>query len=1187
MPEEIARYGLIRYGQGRYGVGPAAVLPAAPDYVHPPEQYSIFIHRTNDIGGELATIYDARDHDIPATFSGQTIVKDYRVILEDNKVPKFELTLDDPKRNLEEVGRGYTMSIDLDNSRFGDYRSWSFERKTSAGAFSDNFNGTVLTPGAALGHLTGPDEFGKYSNGIRCTGAATSNATTPDSSFFDMANAFLFAAWVKPRGGDGRLCSKLTFSPTNGYHCDLINGRKFRSEIFLGGVGDTIESTTVLDDSKWFYCVAWWTTTQQGLAIFDENKTLVEIQTRTPTNASIGLTSAVLAIGSDPDGSTRVTADMDEIFFMPGGTSTLPTDLENLIITKIAKSTVAPKRYFNRATIHNVERKGSSLILTAFQKELPDALPIFDLIYEGQFADADEDAFAFERTMDISAVVSNTNVDILFQRADGTDLISTDKIIHPFILQIPKARFIDAQTSTPELLHAVSGADFRYVFTDMKIAGRFRIETEPFRVAMCLDYNGVTGDYRVVIGQYDSATISFVAKTNVVFTSDGSSGAKWVYHDFSSLDAFTEKDSDLLFVIGIEPVNAEGWTSGTPLRWHQTHSTDQDADHIGVVETNTGVTEVTPGNMAHYWYRGDDLTGTMDTITEPDGDFTLINDTTVRILDSDTFQVPDDLIIQKIPGLILGPAGATGGFAIGTYFYSTGAKNADDFITRILDKDGQTAAFSGRITDQDLGLYVARGGSALDHIKNIMRLSDSRLIKRPGVDLSVENNVRSNHIRDPSIEFVNNSPWKEDLFLGGSASPTTVAADVHTGLRAYSLTTAALTGSSAELYQDMSDVSPDSHFQIWHKGDMARHGLDARIYRYGTFDNPQDISISTATADPNVYERDTFTITQAIMTALGENRRCRLGISFANTAVGNQAGATHFIDDISPITLYGVSKKGSIIPPGDNEPKLFNAFYINKEPNLKEGIRKGFTNFAIQKAGRESTGRPFLGIAQDIKSINRMGTRGKTRQSKQRSTLQEMYDEAVARLNVEKERQLILNLTGQWGWLYGEQLALYYTDFGINTWEPYPVTSIEINPSRSIIRSRLTISESSSALKDNVEEKEGELEDVFEAPVSDKFTQLYFYEIVPDTFNTVRLEDSSGNAIEDSTDLTTLNDGTTVCIFHALKEITRIGAGTTDYVNQIQLKLGVSDVQQDVIRAGYKFNRVPNQWIIIVIFQEE
>ena len=1183
------------------GIGAPEIQPSEPEA--PPEMMSLQITGVDEDGVETVEVFSATDFNpFGSTFGDDTKVINYGLSLEANKGRRLKVTIDDPKGNLDEVSTGYLVDIVLDNIDLG-FRGYKFEFVNAAGDFTDsNGSSDVLTPGTGATILDASNEFGKWSKCVRLDGTMNGRLDGPDNSDFDMTNTVLLAGWIRPKAtitGTQRIVYKLTGVPINGYNLSVEPTNQITFEIFNSGSADSLTSSAnVIDINAWNYIIAYWDGTDMKMWIFDESLQQTEKLSTLATVGNIGSSSGIAIQLGHNGGTESFNGDLDEFILAPLGTNTLPTNIETLVERKMLKAFKCPVRYMKRGVVTSVSIKNSQLTLQAEDKDVPTDYPLYDIMYEGQFTASDEVAFGFERAIDISNVVSDTNVDIKFQKADGTDLAATDIVVRPIDFRIPKNRFLDVQSASPSNLWDVSSGDFSYFFTQTDLSDTDeRVELGELRIGLCLDFNGVSGDYKVTIGQFDNVSpFAINAKTPLTFTSDGSTGFKWVYHTFDSLDAFQRKPVEEFYIMGVEPVRSgTTWSSTTPLKWAHLHTTDEDTKVFGVIENQSGISKQTPGGQGQYWWREDKISETMDILDEG-SDYDLLNDNFIRIVNSDEFQVPDSLILSPIPSLIL-PTGSKGGFGRATYFYSTISKFSSDYIKRIFDKiEVTTPEFQGRVTSEVIALYSARGGKALDHLKNIMRLSDSELVFFGGTTSMIRDKVRSGFIKNHSFETAGQAAsdarhWKKRNFgLGSSSFRTTI--DFNTGTVSWRLRHQNSDTHFAEMYQDLSDVYVGQHFQLWRKrapGDEDPDNLLVRFYSYGSFENAQDIDIKPGlTTD---WTKTTFTLTQTLLDSLGEKNRVRIGVRSQGQPAGSGNFAVTFIDDFSPVFLYGFKDKGATVI--GNVPIQIEGPHIIPEPAFEESIRKGKKTIAILKAGASSTGfstgKPHLAIALDKPSVNFYGYRGDIREGKQRGDIKEFYEEALSRLNVERQRTLNLKLAGQWAFLSGENVAILYPDIGLKEYLPFPINSITIGPEDTKLRSRIRLSELAKPIKDKAELLDAISENVFEAPVRDKFAQLIFgFATIPFAdYTKIELRKSGATDYrEQTTDITEMTDGSIVAYWKPEKETLLTGATTdTPYIEDIHL-VNASDVTQEsfTLIAGLTFRRIRNQWVILWLF---
>lgn len=1199
-----ALYGGGSYGENQYGglseTQPSPMIKSKT----PPEQFSFFIHRVDEEGTNLGVIFDARDHNGRGNIINTKLLT-YKLVLENNRGRRLIVNIDDKDKNLLEVTKGYLMSLNLGNEHFGDYRSWSFEFQDSAGDFIDNFSGTKMTPVGSPTWLNNPtDGFGRLGFGVDIQ---NSESLTSTSTFPDLGTYSKFIVVFTTKASLDGVNVQTAIGKRDGGNEWIIRFATTGALQFIGWETNAIVtqdvrfSTSLLDGNEHTYIILNDNTAsqRQTRAWRDGVELAVTTGTATYTNAIQDI-NATLRIGNDTGGlSTRgMKGDLDEMAVY--GMTTLPSDND---ILKIFDSLSAVKRYMDKGIILKHSWKNNVLTLEAFDKNIPDSIPIYDLMFEGQFAATDEVGFAFERVMDISAVVSDTNVDIKFQKASGVDFASTDKIVRPIIFRIPKDRFIDVQSAGFQEVWEVSGADFSRQYTEMVgLTTNERVEIKNMRIGFCLDFNGVSGTYQVTLAHFDDDSVTIPTRTSENFTSDGTTGFKWVYHDMSATITGTKKDPEHIFLIGIEAVSTT-WNSALPLKVAILHATDDDNEMFGVTVTNVTTTKVTPGGLGYYFWRTDELSETTESFKEGT-DFDMIDDNFIRILDGDKFQVPDSLILTPIPSLIR-PAGSVGGFALGSCFYSTGAKNASNFIDRIFDKIGADTepAFEGRILTQDLPLYVARGGSGMDHVRNIMRLSDSELTQLQAANSLVRDKRRSGYIKNLSFETAGNSSiiarfWKSRTDADPDSQAERITTDSNTGDASFELQTDGISFHFAEIYQDLADIYAGQHFNIYLRVSQGTidGGINTRIngYNYGSFNNEVLIDNFDNTELTSSWKKFTFTITQTDLDTIGSSNRIRIGIEFITNSGTGGIRKLH-VDDVSPILLFGF-KDGFATQIG-NVPSQIDEVAIIPEPQVIDSMRKDMVNIIFQKSGATttgfSTGKPHIAIAWDKRNSNIFGLRGTTRQSRQRATLPEIYAEALSRLNSERERTLALKLAGQWPFLGGENIGILYPAIGLNEYTSFPVTSIEISESQTTIKSRVRIAEIAKPVDEKIESKEGIFEDVFEAPVRDKFTQLYFFattSAILGATGEVSLQEP-GVYEELTTDIKTMPDGTIACTWRPKRE--EITVGTEDdlpYITTIRLfDAPHGHVLQGThtIDIGYPFARVKNQWVQIWISQED
>lgn len=477
-----------------------------------------------------------------------------------------------------------------------------------------------------------------------------------------------------------------------------------------------------------------------------------------------------------------------------------------------------------------------------------------------------------------------------------------------------------------------------------------------------------------------------------------------------------------------------------------------------------------------------------------------------------------------------------------TYFYSSGRQYASDVINRLLAKIGFTAIYTStggrtsRLPTHRLPFYAPQGGTIREHLEQIASLVGETLEVLPGKKVSFVAKAETVQIPNFSFEETNAGgvagnikDWTVSVTGGanGALLERSSAARL-TGTYAMKHVTATGTvASNTKAYLDIADFDPkpsdaySNNIELWfYLVGTASLPTNTRfrlvLYDYGTFNNANVLisdrlnggdftGVTTWNSMRERINRTAFRLSIELDKPGGDSGQFTLYID--DVRLHHENNTLVIIDPNVKASDYGSNRipgalKARNVLFSTELDKKANIFYINDietPPKIEEQMSDKMTNTSIVVGGIRkntlgfSTG-PVIGIARNPASVQRYGERLVIGRQDSLKTDKDAYIRAKSKLTQRFTSRSRIKLIGQYPWLIGRILNLFFPKQGAR--EPLPMAATEVtmdNSSTEINVNRTFVEEGEDIEKNLQRQKmiEGALfPDAIDAPLYFSYVDL-------------------------------------------------------------------------------------------------
>lgn len=425
-------------------------------------------------------------------------------------------------------------------------------------------------------------------------------------------------------------------------------------------------------------------------------------------------------------------------------------------------------------------------------------------------------------------------------------------------------------------------------------------------------------------------------------------------------------------------------------------------------------------------------------------------------------------------------------FFRGTYFYSvkgTYQQTALDVINRLLNTVGYSAVYnalngmSSTLGNYRLPFYAPQGGTIREHVEQIASLVGEKLFVLPGKKVLFLGLPDPSHIPNFSFEYTSASDvtkprdWTTTT-TGGTqgASVALTTSDALSGDRCLKIMTASgANESTAKVYQDFAEFDPrpsdasGGNIEFWVLTEQmlpSNSYYRLVVYDYNSFDNPMVIfsgrgsNMLNWTRHGGKISRTAFRLSFEVYKSSLDSGQynvylddIRFHAELDNIFVIDPAISD---SDYNSGRFPGSFKLRDIRASGnelDSQGVISLITDIENTPEINEQISGKIINTSMvfgspKKITYGYSSGPIVGIARNPAASGIYGERVKASRLDAVKTDEDAYTRAKSFLSRRWSIRSKLSLVGQYPWLIGRMINLFFMNQGLK--EPVPMLPSEI-----------------------------------------------------------------------------------------------------------------------------------------------
>ncbi len=882
-----------------------------------------------------------------------------------------------------------------------------------------------------------------------------------------------------------------------------------------------------------------------------------------------------------------------------------PTSIE---VTDIYKRLGRAPRYYFDGKIRNIKNDSGITTVTAhgLMKNLT-TYDVYDIIYEGsKSADTVLPSFFYRKINGFFGTdADHTGDHIKLQETDeSTNLNAADKVFSELI-EFP------SQSEWSPSAGDLSMPSYRIAVDDLNYNAAEFIATakQVDRVGVLVNINGVASpnEWRIFIADEDG---NLIGDAEAVVIADSSTIYKWVYVTLSGVGFTYELNIGEKYYLAVQALELNVWNLGTPLKWARNGRGSRKIKARTITPSPTDTWQTTERGMCVLFLMENNWEALE--VENYEIKAASVGDVLVAEVNSDvlsgTTNIDDAEIMPE--------------FFRCTYFYSQGTQHVSDVISHVLGKAGLNAIFGGAgglgsdATTEDLGLYIPQGGTAWEHVTQLGALVEDRPRFTPPAEVRFERWPEPTIVENSSFEKTDPGATTAAKWTGGivSGAGSFAVSEVQqfSGDKSFRIQlNLGATSVEVRVYQDIEAFDPvvsgldgnNMEFYAFREGTWdAITELRVKVYDYGSFDNSKvlttksvsDLTLNDWTRVPFLVERSSF--------------RLEIALKYFDTIDSLLENEVVFIDDVFPhpenqrsyflkdASYNDADYISGFIPGTRSESAAVGVHLfddIDGPPDIQKEFARSSVNESIVIGAKRRLGEPIIAIAKNPARQAVQGVLLRVKNQESLKSIEDAYKSARQQLRNESRARSKISMVGQYPFLYGRIIRLFFPDHGLQDAMPAEVTSLRMGPSYTDLRFNWSEVEEFEDVE-KTKEREEFLSGAFDLDPNESL--VYFTSInLPTTidpsavFDAKLKEEISGGLSSGTEPLVTRDtrDGSVPSVWSFIAEPDPVDFITTSTNLWKSMSIRNSgSVEIAVVDFPQMFAGLENMWIIVWLFAQ-